>query len=395
MSQFDASSPQHTPFNWLFWLANGLVVLVVSGLLYAVIYVDEEFAAVESDHDQFAASVHHYLQYQQLQCESNSYSSDVLLRKINNSTEPLPNTYVPENLVPVPSTYLHPRIGNQLVRQEVLDPLVQMLTAARAEDIDLRLNSAYRSHARQQEVYERNTDADFITKPERAARAGYSEHQLGAAVDVSQYPNNGQRGYDWLQEHAYEYGFVLSYPDGAQDVTEFLFEPWHWRYVGKPIAQHIHDNNMLFNHEKTLLLPSPVNDNQELPYEYAGRDLWVWKYIDRVTEIELLIQGQQESEFFSDLVPLMQSFEQGRSTIPSGGLELPTRNWIVNVNATSYIDRDGEEWIRTSFASPQSNEIERLEVLYRPGVGYLLISYQTQDAGERFVREFTSSCGVN
>lgn len=393
MTPFDANTEQEKPFNWYFWLANGLVVIAGALVLYAVVYVHEELEQIDLDHDRFASSVSRYLEYRQLSCSSTQYSDDIFLRKINNTTEPLSAEYIPETLVPIPSQYVHPRVGIQSVRNDIVEPLSLMMQNARNDGLDLRVNSAYRSYRRQDEVYRANTNTVFITKPERAARPGYSEHQLGTAIDVSLYPSNGQAGYDWLRENAYRYGFVLSYPDGAQDVTEFLFEPWHWRYVGEPIAKHIHENNMLFNHEQTLLLPSPLEEGVELPYEYTGRDLWVWKSLGEQSETEILLRGWQEQDFFNDLPLLIDRFDEGVINNIAGSITLSLRDWMITSPSSTYTDRNNEIWVRTSLASPRDNEeIERLEILFQKETGYLIVSYQTQDAGDRLAREFTYTC---
>ena len=395
MTSFDTSDSQNRPFNRYFYFTLGLVIITGCLLVYSTLLVDEEFQEISHQQDQFIASVHRYIRYQNFRCESHTYRNDNLLRKINNTTQPLAETYVPETLVQVPNPYLHPRVGRQAVRSDVFEPLLAMLGHARADGLDVRVNSAYRSFPRQAAVYEHNTVESFVTVPERAARPGYSEHQLGTAVDISLYPTNGQVGYDWLRQNAYRYGFVLSYPDGAQEVTEFVFEPWHWRYVGQVIAQHIHEKQMLFNHEKALFLPSPLEEGVELPYEYRGRDVWVWKSFGFQRGLEELVVGWQPLDFRGDFVPLLQQFKDGFLQVVAGNLAMPERQWMVTHHSGTHTDRQGRSWLRTSLASTRGeDEIERLEVLYREDFGYLLISYQTQEAGDRLVREFTSTCDV-
>ena len=71
----------------------------------------------------------------------------------------------------------------------------------------------------------------------RAARPGHSEHQLGTAIDL-RLPTTA--AIDWLGEHAFEYGFALSYPPGKQRLTGYRPEPWHVRFVGREIAAELH-----------------------------------------------------------------------------------------------------------------------------------------------------------
>ena len=77
---------------------------------------------------------------------------------------------------------------------------------------------------------------------------GTSEHQLGLAVDIvdkhSQVLDNSQAdtpAQQWLMEHSWEYGFILRYPEGKSEITGIIYEPWHYRYVGKEAAAEIHE----------------------------------------------------------------------------------------------------------------------------------------------------------
>ena len=119
--------------------------------------------------------------------------------------------------------------------------------------------SAYRTQEYQQMLFDNKIfrliaedGVDPDEAPELAATAvalpGTSEHQLGLAVDILdiEYPylneyqmnTSAQR---WLMEHSWEYGFILRYPDGTSDITGIIFEPWHYRYVGKTYAKIIHE----------------------------------------------------------------------------------------------------------------------------------------------------------
>ena len=81
----------------------------------------------------------------------------------------------------------------------------------------------------------------------------HSEHQLGTTIDFMSTDGGAPwHGSDWghsaagkwLTRHAWQYGFVLSYPRGARDVTCYAYEPWHYRYLGRPIAAAIHASEM-------------------------------------------------------------------------------------------------------------------------------------------------------
>lgn len=101
----------------------------------------------------------------------------------------------------------------------------------------------------------KNQGYDEETAKKKAATSvaipGTSEHQLGLAVDIvdtqswkltaSQDTFVGQQ---WLMEHCWEYGFILRYPENKIDVTGIIYEPWHYRYVGKELAIELRDTNL-------------------------------------------------------------------------------------------------------------------------------------------------------
>ena len=117
--------------------------------------------------------------------------------------------------------------------------------------------SAYRSAQDQQKLYQdkvRRLEKDGVSReeaPELAAESvalpGTSEHQLGLAVDIidEEYPflDEGQEETAtqiWLMENSWRYGFILRYPNGTTEQTGILYEPWHYRYVGREYAEEIH-----------------------------------------------------------------------------------------------------------------------------------------------------------
>ncbi|NLI71049.1 MAG: M15 family metallopeptidase [Firmicutes bacterium] len=145
--------------------------------------------------------------------------------------------YVPQNLVPIPSFLTLRKI---YLRDDVLPPLVKMCCHARADNISLLVLSAYRSYDYQRHLFERQTER-YGSEAEAnrfSARPGQSEHQLGTAMDFGGTDHDWTpefvhtRPGQWLLRHAPEHGFVMSYPRGAEEVTGYAFEPWHYRYIG-------------------------------------------------------------------------------------------------------------------------------------------------------------------
>lgn len=159
-------------------------------------------------------------------------------------------TYVPPDLVDVSAADIK---GDGRVRAILVDDLREMAAAARAAGAPIAVQSAYRSFATQKAVF-----ADWVAfhGRERAmqlsARPGHSEHQLGIAIDFKTAGGGDPFSGDWqltvqgkwMKAHAWEYGFVMSYPRGKLDVACYDFEPWHFRYVGRELAANIQGSGL-------------------------------------------------------------------------------------------------------------------------------------------------------
>ncbi|MFW0871110.1 MAG: M15 family metallopeptidase [Patescibacteria group bacterium] len=381
-------------FGWYFWLALVGAVAVAS---FWVLYMEYGYtpylrAQFEQRLEGWNA-LERAQNYAHFSCDVEQFSDDALLQKINNNRPPLRANYVPSDLVSLGYQYTHPKQGVLQVRAVVKEPLIALIRSGREAGHYLRVNSAYRSSVEQQAMYERFADnAGVDEQGERAALPGLSEHQLGTAIDISSYPSATASGYEWLAENAYKYGFVLSYPDGAQDITQYQYEPWHWRYVGTEIAEHIYANKMLYNHKRALFLPSPIDMDTILTYEYEGRDLWVWKYQEGQDRLDVLIEGEVEPSYQRAILKIIKQFNRGAPPTDLGDDYL--RSWVIQ-DQKAYTDEYGNHWQATVLASHYGNSpIERVLMLYRTNVGYMIISYQTQDATDRLIKEFTSSCRV-
>jgi D-alanyl-D-alanine carboxypeptidase len=115
-----------------------------------------------------------------------------------------------------------------VIREFVVQPLEQLLDAAAADGVTLRVTSSYRSYADQLELLASNPDEDDLI-----ALPGHSEHQLGTTVDLA-------NGDDWLAANAARFGFVMSFPAARSPMwTCYRSEPWHFRYVGPDLAAKI------------------------------------------------------------------------------------------------------------------------------------------------------------
>ena len=169
----------------------------------------------------------------------------ILVNKYNYLTE----DYIPENLEPIDIAYA--RSGMQLVR-EAKEAFETLSEDAKKEGKNIIAMSSYRSYDYQVNLYDNYVATDGKEAADTySARAGYSEHQTGLAVDVYNkvlpYTSFEEtEEFNWMQENAYKYGFILRFPKDKVNITGYQYESWHYRYVGKEAAKYIH------NHDLTL-----------------------------------------------------------------------------------------------------------------------------------------------
>lgn len=147
---------------------------------------------------------------------------------------------------------------------EAYDAFMQMKQAASKEGITLRLSTTYRKYSAQQHIY--RTYQDRVGKDRAdtySARAGYSEHQTGLAFDIGganpdfrlkQSLGTMKEGL-WMAEHAPSYGFILRYPKGKQEMTGYMYEPWHFRYVGVALALRITKSGLCLDEYLGVVAP--------------------------------------------------------------------------------------------------------------------------------------------
>ena len=165
-----------------------------------------------------------------------------------NKYHKLKSDYVPDNLVTIDSKY-----GKPLqLEKTVYEAYIEMFNAAKEEGMNLYIRSPYRSYTTQNGLYERYAAQDGYSKADTySARPGYSEHQTGLAFDVTTSTTTlgtfeSTKEFTWMKENAYKYGFILRYPKGKENITGYIYEAWHYRYVGKDVAKQIHDEDLTF-----------------------------------------------------------------------------------------------------------------------------------------------------
>ena len=136
-------------------------------------------------------------------------------------------------------------------RKDTLPFLENLINDAKKSNINLKVLSAFRSFETQSELKTQYSVTYGTSAANKfSADQGFSEHQLGTAVDftTTEIGSNlesfkKEKAYEWLKNNAYKYGFILSYPENN---SYYQFEPWHWRFVGKKLAKKIYDNNESF-----------------------------------------------------------------------------------------------------------------------------------------------------
>lgn len=159
--------------------------------------------------------------------------------------------YVPKRLTEVPPEYLYSSDRGELFVTEAWPHLKNLLDTAKSEGVTIYLKSAYRSFAEQKSLKSAYSVVYGAGKANAfSADQGYSEHQLGTTVDFITIGMGGKvegfektKAYEWLLANAHRFGFVLSYPKGN---AYYIFEPWHWRYVGVTFATFLHNNKLNF-----------------------------------------------------------------------------------------------------------------------------------------------------
>jgi LAS superfamily LD-carboxypeptidase LdcB len=162
----------------------------------------------------------------------------------------LNENYVPKSLTNVDSAYLFAKDKPEQYLSQALPFLVNLLIAANQAGVKLQVASAYRSFGQQSQLKSIYTVTYGSGANRFSADQGYSEHQLGTAVDfitpdfsALSLKFASSSAYEWVVANAYKYGFELSYP---KNNPYYIYEPWHWRFVGIALATWLHQQNITF-----------------------------------------------------------------------------------------------------------------------------------------------------
>jgi LAS superfamily LD-carboxypeptidase LdcB len=182
--------------------------------------------------------------------------------------------YAPDDLVPLEDHLPYSvTVGYPSeVREIILQPLVEMISDMLEEGLQPWILSGYRSYAAQAISWDKWNRLYPDTAAIVSAQPGHSEHQLGTVIDFGSPELRGIVGDpdvefhtyfyktsegEWLAENAHNYGFTISFTIEAFETTGFYYEPWHFRYVGKEMAQFLRDQNLTLTEYKLANEPPP------------------------------------------------------------------------------------------------------------------------------------------
>lgn len=179
-------------------------------------------------------------------------SLDVLVNKYNS----LPSDYVPENLTSIDGYEDYKLVDFAAIA------IYELFEDAAEAGYNFSPFSAYRSYDYQDYLFSYYISVDgYEEAASYSAMPGHSEHQLGLAVDIYDYDYyyyNGVRvsddEYTWILENAYLYGYILRYPNDSSDITGYIEEPWHLRYLGVELATSVYESGLTYDEYYDLYL---------------------------------------------------------------------------------------------------------------------------------------------
>lgn len=167
-----------------------------------------------------------------------------------NKYHKLSNNYVPSDLEKINSKYQWLGRSNEL-RKDAREAFEKMCEAATKDNIYIYAGSGYRSYQTQLYLYNTYVKRDGFKAAETySARASYSEHQTGLAMDIankSGFISKNDKEYNWLVKNSYKYGFILRYPEDKENITGYMYEEWHYRYLGTTLAKEVYDSGLTYD----------------------------------------------------------------------------------------------------------------------------------------------------
>ncbi len=180
-------------------------------------------------------------------------SNNPFLLLVNKEVGVLAEDYVPANLV-VPNVAFSTNVAERkLMVKEAAEALEKMFAEASNAGITLHAQSGYRSYSTQAVIFDSYVGGFGMEEASTfSAKPGESEHQTGLAMDVTSESVDNQLVQEfgdtpegqWVKQHAAEFGFIIRYLQGKENITGYMYEPWHIRYVGVEHAKYIAEHNL-------------------------------------------------------------------------------------------------------------------------------------------------------
>ncbi len=150
---------------------------------------------------------------------------------------------------------------DKYIRKVAYENLKNMISDMNKENLKIIIISAYRSYNTQKSLFAFYYRIFGKSAFQFSAEAGHSEHQLGTTLDFGVGDKNidlqgafaltGQG--QWLRNNAWKYGFVMSYPEGKNETTGYIYEPWHYRYIGKEASREFYNSTSSVSLEEYLI----------------------------------------------------------------------------------------------------------------------------------------------
>lgn len=237
--------------------------------------------------------------------------------RLINRDNTLPDGYNDDNIVPIKDVQAVLSSKGMKLDKVTLDALKIMLEKANSDGAKgFILNSTYRPYKEQKGLFDyrfNERKAAGVANPyEEASKVvaypGTSEHQTGMALDILslEYPKgstfHNSKEYEWLKENCWDFGFIPRYPEDKMDITRISFEPWHYRYIGKPLSLYAKQNNLCLeevveNLQKNKLTSFEVSNEEKYTFllvkkgqEFMIQDGLNMEYsLFELTELEDLI----------------------------------------------------------------------------------------------------------
>jgi D-alanyl-D-alanine carboxypeptidase len=184
-----------------------------------------------------------------------------------NKHNQLPQDYIPEDLEEINPDCSIPGL---VLRHTARIAFEKMCSSANQSGIILKAISTFRCYTYQKEVYFRKKTPDMSMEEyekERdkvSARPGHSEHQTGLAVDINDLEESFEQTPEgkWLAANSFQYGYILRYPKGKEQITGYNYEPWHFRYVGLELARAIYSSGLTYDEYYARYLQLYLQCNQ-------------------------------------------------------------------------------------------------------------------------------------